>query len=326
MSQFDFGTMVASTKSGTAFIGDINAWRTALNSCHSGSARPTYAVAKTIWVNDAVNPWTVYMYDGVDDIILGTVNTTTNTFTTANVPAGSIAATTTQGAINELDANKTPITYTQFGGTIYVNTTMLVADSGKFFNLASGIATLPPPTNGLRYKFIGEGIGNPSGTVAAGSGVGVGYPDGTAVSAGTISVGKYTTVDVMASNGSWYITNTSGQILTKAATLPSHAVNYGQVLGLGQTWQNLIASRALATTYTNTTGKPISVFVSVSNTGASAGTCRADVGSVGVARINFPAVNDGINKVMPVYFIVPPGNTYSVTATFATLYEWSELR
>ena len=326
MSQFDFGTMVASTKSGTAFIGDINAWRTALNSCHSGTARPTYAIAKTIWVNDAVNPWTVYMYDGVDDIVLGTVNTTTNAFTTANVPAGSIAATTTQGAINELDAKKTPITYTQFGGTITVNTTMLVIDSGKFFNLASGIATLPPPTDGLRYRFIGEGIASPSGTVAAGSGVALAYPDGSAISAGTISVGKYTTVDIVASNGAWYITNTSGQILTKAATLPSHAVNHGQVLGLGQTWQNLIASRALATNYTNTTGKPISVFVSLNNPGASAGYCIAFAGGVTVAHINFPAVNDGLNKVMPLYFIVPPGNIYSVSATFATVYEWSELR
>ena len=81
MSQFDFGTIDPTTKSGTVLAADLNSFRNALNSCHSGTVRPAYAVAKTIWVNDAINPWTVYMYDGVDDIVLGTVNTITNVFT-----------------------------------------------------------------------------------------------------------------------------------------------------------------------------------------------------------------------------------------------------
>lgn len=93
MSQFDFGTIDPTTKSGTALASDLNSFRTALNSCHSGSTRPTYAIAKTIWVNDATTPWVVYMYDGADDIQIGTINATTNVFTPNGVDLFIHAAT-----------------------------------------------------------------------------------------------------------------------------------------------------------------------------------------------------------------------------------------
>lgn len=37
-------------------------------------------------------------------------------------------------------------------------------------------------------------------------------------------------------------------------------------IGVGQTWQDVTASRSLDTTYTNTTGKPIVVQISCTNT------------------------------------------------------------
>lgn len=88
MSQFDYGTIDPNTKSGTVLATDLNSFRDALNSAHSGTSRPSYAVAKTIWVNDASTPWVVYMYDGADDIAIGTINAATNKF----IPGASAAA------------------------------------------------------------------------------------------------------------------------------------------------------------------------------------------------------------------------------------------
>lgn len=80
MSQSDFGTINAATKSGSQLAADLNAWRSALHSLHKGNARPAYALAGMLWVKDATTPWGIYLFDGTDDILLGTVNATTNVF------------------------------------------------------------------------------------------------------------------------------------------------------------------------------------------------------------------------------------------------------
>lgn len=95
MAQSDFGTIDPDTKSGSALATDLNAWRTALHSGHSGTTRPTYAVAGMTWTNTSTNPYIVYFYDGTDDIAIGTVNTTTNVFTPAGISAGTSGGTAT---------------------------------------------------------------------------------------------------------------------------------------------------------------------------------------------------------------------------------------
>lgn len=81
MSQFDFGNL-ESPLSGTALINsNLEPWRDALNSLHSGSTRPSYAVAGIMWLNTTTNPWVLNVFDGTDDIPLGTINTSTNAFT-----------------------------------------------------------------------------------------------------------------------------------------------------------------------------------------------------------------------------------------------------
>lgn len=123
--------------------------------------------------------------------------------------------------------------------------------------------------------------------------------------------------------------DTSGQIaltvpavsgsntITLPATTDTAAV-LGNLLGVNQTWQNLTGSRAYGTTYTNTTGKPISVF---SITNGVSSTLSASVSGVTAANSN----TTGSASV--VFFIVPPSATYVVTAGGgATLVTWSELR
>ena len=88
-------------------------------------------------------------------------------------------------------------------------------------------------------------------------------------------------------------------------------------LGDGQTWQNMTASRSSGVTYTNSTGKPISIIVTCGLNGSTisltiAGSVRQSMGNTGAGNGNVTG-------------IVPNGATYSVTAP-STIDNWSELR
>lgn len=89
MSQYDMA--IAGTNSGTELVAALGSWEAALLSCHSGTTRPSYSVAGTVWMNTAATPWVVYMYDGTDDIQWGTFNATTNVFS-PTIPDGYITA------------------------------------------------------------------------------------------------------------------------------------------------------------------------------------------------------------------------------------------
>lgn len=82
-------THVIPDSDGSTFLTNLNNALAAINSIHKGNARPSYAVQGTLWIDDGATPWTLNLYDGADDIALGTINATTNAFTPAN------AATTT---------------------------------------------------------------------------------------------------------------------------------------------------------------------------------------------------------------------------------------
>jgi len=81
-------------------------------------------------------------------------------------------------------------------------------------------------------------------------------------------------------------------------------------IGYGQTWQNVAGSRALSTTYYNTTGKPIVVDV----TGTAPATNTVTVNGVAVISSYTHAV------------IVPAGAAYAVTFGSGAIANWYELR
>lgn len=93
-------------------------------------------------------------------------------------------------------------------------------------------------------------------------------------------------------------------------------------LGYGQTWTDVTASRVSATTYTNTTGKPIMLSV----WGAASGTASIVVTVSGII-VSVYQVNSlpGVANTACMA-IVPPGATYSVTITAASISKWIELR
>lgn len=104
---------------------------------------------------------------------------------------------------------------------------------------------------------------------------------------------------------------------TSGITFPNGSNQDVGALGVGQTWQNVTASRALGTTYTNDTGKPIVVQIGATGNGE---VRYAVVGGVSIAMLGGYA-----NCSMWGQVIVPAGASYMLP-TGITLVSWVELR
>lgn len=78
MSQYDFGTIDPNTKSGTALATDLNSWRNALHSTHSGSTAPAYITTGMLWVDSTSANLKIKMYDGAQSIDVGIIDATNN--------------------------------------------------------------------------------------------------------------------------------------------------------------------------------------------------------------------------------------------------------
>ena len=85
------------------------------------------------------------------------------------------------------------------------------------------------------------------------------------------------------------------------------------LIGVNQTWQNLTASRAAETIYTNTTGKPIQVAINYNGNNA-----YFDIGGVEIYMPDWDAFGFA-------FFIIPNGTTYRIRNQVG-INSWSELR
>lgn len=83
-------------------------------------------------------------------------------------------------------------------------------------------------------------------------------------------------------------------------------------LGVGQSWQDVTAIRALNTTYTNTTGRPIQIWF-----GFTRGTTPWSI------NITVDGVTSGAAGYCPV---IPAGRTYRISASGINSIKWLELR
>lgn len=127
-----------------------------------------------------------------------------------------------------------------------------------------------------------------------------------------------------ASNWTRLAKGTAGQVLAQGASAPAWAT---AGVGGGQTWQNVKAARALGTTYTNSTGKPIFVSVAVV-WGNATGSVTLTIDGIIVQK--FWSNPDSSDMSMSVSAIVPSGSTYSVAQTSnvaaGVIEYWAELR
>ena len=185
MSQYDFGNL-ESPLSGTALINThLEPWRNALHSLHSGSSRPSYAQAGTMWLDNTTNPWILKVFDGSDDITLGTLNTSTNTFLGAGISsfgatliddADASAARTTLGlgtvaTENTVPANKGGTGQSSYtvGDLLYASGTtalskLAAGTNGHVLTLATGVPTWAAPSAGA-MELITTSIASNSTTI-----------------------------------------------------------------------------------------------------------------------------------------------------------------
>ena len=136
--------------------------------------------------------------------------------------------------------------------------------------------------------------------------------DGT--SAGTINATGLFNNTLTSTNTDQALTAAQGKELKDSlnATVSSS-------FGVGQTWVAVTSSRVVGTTYTNTTGRPITVNITLNGRNDSS-SMAAEVGEVTVGVLSCSSAY-GQTKTMR--FIVPHGHNYRVTGTFDS---WSELR
>jgi hypothetical protein len=117
--------------------------------------------------------------------------------------------------------------------------------------------------------------------------------------------------------------NISGQAFSGNISAPNlSGTNTGDgvlAIGVGQTWQNMTASRASGVTYTNSTGKPITAAVYIGDSGG-ADSVTAFVGATIIYNSNLGSGGESIT------FIIPAGSTYKYDYSPNPLMSWVELR
>ena len=141
--------------------------------------------------------------------------------------------------------------------------------------------------------------------------------DGT--SAGEVNSAGLFNNTLTSTNTNQALTAAQGKVLKD--TLDNTAASS---LGVGQTWQNLTSSRASGVTYTNSTGKPIHIFIAVKD--GIGGGLRLVIGGVTIFNFTYdlPAW-----VFYPVSVIIPDNTDYSFTwagNSPSDLLTWSELR
>jgi hypothetical protein len=128
--------------------------------------------------------------------------------------------------------------------------------------------------------------------------------------------------------------STNGNVLTSNGTTWQSTAPVNNSIGVGQTWSNVTVSRAVGTDYTNSTGKPIQVVVSLMSSnpaGTSAVTsATALIGGVTVAYGQNSDSSGFYNVPITFSFIVPNSTVYRVnvsnTGSTTVLQQWAELR
>ncbi|MGL6246201.1 hypothetical protein [Pseudomonas sp.] len=160
-----------------------------------------------------------------------------------------------------------------------------------------------------------------------------GFISPTTISAASTSAGVIYSASAVAAGspyrvvGSIQITEATAGAWATAPTLVQgsggQALTALSSIGFGQAWQDVTGSRVLGTVYANTTGRPITLNVTMSITAAAG----ASVVVMNGLSVNGNP-NSGVNAFSAITVIVPAGATYraSCSAGTPTLSQWLELR
>lgn len=330
MSQSDFGTINPLTKSGSGLATDLNNWRNAVHSNHKGGSEPSYKATGMTWLDDSADPiWIYKFYDGTTWIPLLEIDVTNN----VAIPAGitsRLKFPNAGGTANALTLTPTVAI------AAYADQDVVTFEAASNNSAAATLNISGVGAKAIRKIIGGADVALASGDLRAGGRYQVNYDSAANSAAGawvltSLPITLGTTADTAAAGNDSRITGAlqrSGGTMTGKITLdgdPSSALHAstkqyvdGQDVGIGQSWESV--TRSVATSYQNTTGKPI--MVNIRTSGASG------AGSLEVSPDNSTWVAVGViisnsQDVRAAEAIVPAGHYYRLTAGAAT---WVELR
>lgn len=201
-----------------------------------------------------------------------------------------------------------------------------------------GITSLPSAGNGVLTLYLRAASANTtttptftpnSGTIAAKTIV---KGNGLALVAGDIAGGGHwielqydATLDkwVLLNPATGVSSNPVNNTLTSTSTTQALSAAQGKVLndqsfGIGQTYQDVTASRVASTNYTNSTSKTI--FALITSTGGNSMSLSLYINGVLVQNTNTPSSYGGTETLA---FLVPTGATYQVQGN---INKWWEFR
>jgi len=259
-----------------------------------------------------------------------------------NITVAAVTNTSVNGtfAIASVPTSTT-FTYAQ-AGTDYANTADTGTTTSSSYLTAANISGIVSVTHGgtgaatlkANNLLVGNGTSSPSVIPAGTTGNVLTSSTASTVTAGSFAVGtEYTilTVGTTSFTSIGASANTVGVVFTATgvgtgdgtATTNTWTSAAPSGLGVGQTWQDVATSRAINSTYTNSTGKPIQVSVIVSaNPNQTSATLV--VNGLNVCKIQNQFGDRAL--VGSLSAIVPNGVSYSVSASSSSIVSWSELR
>ena len=171
--------------------------------------------------------------------------------------------------------------------------------------------------NGSDFVQIGAGLINLATGVTGTLPVANGGTGAATLTANNVLLGNGTSaLQAIAPSTAGNVLTSNGTTWASSAAPPS--------LGVGQTWQDLTASRALGTNYTNNTTRPIYVSVRSNRTGGGLGISMVIDGFTVYSDYKLAPTTRSFESTA--VGIVPVSSVYSVSMDGGSIAGWFELR
>lgn len=165
------------------------------------------------------------------------------------------------------------------------------------------VGTTITANSGFVGNLTGNVTGNASG-LSATLAVASGGTGSTSLTANNVLLGNGTSAVQVVAPG------TSGNLLTSNGTTWASTAPAGAI-GVGQSWQDVTSSRALGTTYTNSTGKPIMLIAYAQRNSVSTSVMTITINGSLVITFVTGTNSDGGNSAAG-SIIIPNGDTYQL--------------